>query len=65
MEEAFAAPTTREAVNRLLQGTAERLTDKVNPPRLSHGAGGAVRRARSAQAVKPELALTRAPVGKP
>jgi hypothetical protein len=31
MEEAFAAPTAREAVTRLLEGTAERLSDKCNP----------------------------------
>ena len=31
LEEAFAAPTAREAVTRLLEGTAERLSDKCNP----------------------------------
>ena len=31
LEEAFAAPTAREAVTRLLLGTAERLSDKCKP----------------------------------
>lgn len=31
MEEAFAAPTAREAMTRLLQGTADRLSDKNSP----------------------------------
>ncbi len=31
MEEAFAAPTAREAVTRLLEGTADRLSDRRSP----------------------------------
>ncbi|HEV3241888.1 MAG TPA: TetR/AcrR family transcriptional regulator [Methyloceanibacter sp.] len=31
MAEAFAAPTAREAIQRLLEGTADRLSDKRNP----------------------------------
>ena len=31
MEEAFAAPTAREAMTRLLEGTADRLSDKDKP----------------------------------
>jgi AcrR family transcriptional regulator len=31
MHEAFAAPTAREAMRRLLEGTADRLTDKASP----------------------------------
>src|SRR5262245_46187623 len=31
MEEAFAAPTARESMTRLLQGTADRLSDKDKP----------------------------------
>jgi AcrR family transcriptional regulator len=31
MEEAFAAPTAREAMQRLLEGTADRLSDKSTP----------------------------------
>lgn len=31
MEEAFAAPTAREAMTRLLEGTAEHLSNKRNP----------------------------------
>jgi Tetracyclin repressor-like, C-terminal domain len=31
MEEAFAAPTAREAMARLLEGTADRLSDKSKP----------------------------------
>jgi AcrR family transcriptional regulator len=41
--EAFAAPTAREAIARLLDGTVELLSDK-HAARLSHGAGRAVRR---------------------
>ena len=32
MAEAFAAPTAREAMTRLLEGTADRLSDKDKPP---------------------------------
>jgi len=44
LEEAFAAPTAREAVTRLLEGTAERLSDKMQSEGLPHGAGSAVGR---------------------
>ena len=44
MAEAFAAPTAREAMTRLLEGTADRLSDKDKPRGCLMVQGGALRR---------------------
>ena len=61
MEEAFAAPTAREAVTRLLEGTAERLSDKCNP-RGCLMVQGALSGGEECEAVKRDLASRRAGV---
>ena len=59
MEEAFAAPTAREAMTRLLEGTAERLSDKCNP-RGCLMVQGALSGGEECEAVKRDLASRRA-----
>ena len=59
MEEAFAAPTAREAVTRLLEGTAERLSDKCNPKGCLM-VQGALSGGEECEAVKRELSSRRA-----
>ena len=59
LEEAFAAPTAREAVTRLLEGTAERLSDKCNP-RGCLMVQGALSGGEECEAVKRELSSRRA-----
>ena len=59
LEEAFAAPTAREAVTRLLEGTAERLSDKCNP-RGCLMVQGALSGGEECEAVKRDLASRRA-----
>src|ERR1700758_2518921 len=59
MEEAFAAPTAREAVTRLLEGTAERLSDKCNP-RGCLMVQGALSGGEECEAVKRDLSSRRA-----
>jgi AcrR family transcriptional regulator len=44
MEEAFAAPTAREAMTRLLEWHGRALKQQAQPERLPHGAGSVVRR---------------------
>ena len=61
LEEAFAAPTAREAVTRLLEGTAERLNDKCNP-RGCLMVQGALSGGEECEAVKQDLAFRRAGV---
>ena len=61
LEEAFAAPTAREAVTRLLEGTAERLSDKCNP-RGCLMVQGALSGGEECEAVKQDLAFRRAGV---
>ena len=61
LEEAFAAPTAREAVTRLLEGTAERLSDKCNP-RGCLIVQGALSGGEECEAVKQDLAFRRAGV---
>ena len=59
MEEAFAAPTAREAMTRLLEGTAERLSDKCNP-RGCLMVQGALSGGEECEAVKRDLSSRRA-----
>jgi AcrR family transcriptional regulator len=59
MEEAFAVPTAREAMTRLLEGTAERLSDKRNPSGCLM-VQGALAGSEECEAVKRDLALRRA-----
>ena len=59
MEEAFAAPTAREAVTRLLEGTAERLSDNCNP-RGCLMVQGALSGGEECEAVKRDLSSRRA-----
>ena len=59
MEEAFAVPTAREAMRRLLEGTAERLSDKRNPSGCLL-VQGALAGSGECEAVKRHLALRRA-----
>ena len=59
MEEAFAAPTAREAMTRLLRGTADRLSDK-NSPRGCAMVQGALSGGEECEAVKRDLAARRA-----
>ena len=59
MEEAFAAPTAREAMTRLLEGTADRLSDKDNP-RGCLMVQGALSGGEECEAVKRDLAARRA-----
>jgi AcrR family transcriptional regulator len=59
MEEAFAAPTARESVTRLLEGAAERLTDKCNP-RGCLMVQGALSGGEECEAVKQDLSSRRA-----
>ena len=59
MEEAFAAPTAREAMTRLLQGTADRLSDK-DKPRGCLMVQGALSCSEECEAVKRDLAARRA-----
>ena len=59
MEEAFAVPTAREAMRRLLEGTAERLSDKRNPSGCLL-VQGALAGSEECEAVKRHLALRRA-----
>ena len=59
LEEAFAAPTAREAVTRLLEGTAERLSDKCNP-RGCLMVQGALSGGEECEAVKRDLSSRRA-----
>ena len=59
LEEAFAATTAREAVTRLLEGTAERLSDKCNP-RGCLMVQGALSGGEECEAVKRELSSRRA-----
>jgi AcrR family transcriptional regulator len=59
MEEAFAVPTAREAMRRLLEGTAERLSDKRNPSGCLM-VQGALAGSEECEAVKRHLALRRA-----
>jgi AcrR family transcriptional regulator len=61
LEEAFAAPTAREAVTRLLEGTAERLGDKCSP-RGCLMVQGALSGGEECEAVKQDLAFRRAGV---
>ena len=59
LEEAFSAPTAREAVTRLLEGTAERLSDKCNP-RGCLMVQGALSGGEECEAVKRDLSSRRA-----
>ena len=59
MEEAFAAPSAREAMSRLLQGTADRLSDK-DKPRGCLMVQGALSGGEECEAVKRDLAARRA-----
>ena len=59
MEEAFAASTAREAVKRLLEGTAERLSDNCNP-RGCLMVQGALSGGEECEAVKRDLSSRRA-----
>jgi len=61
LEEAFAAPTAREAMTRLLEGTAERLGDKCSP-RGCLMVQGALSGGEECEAVKQDLAFRRAGV---
>ena len=54
MEEAFAAPTAREAMTRLLEGTADRLSDKDKPKSRARSPG--VRNARRSNTTSPRAA---------
>jgi AcrR family transcriptional regulator len=59
MAEAFAAPTAREAMTRLLEGTADRLSDK-DKPRGCLMVQGALCGGEECDAVKRDLASRRA-----
>jgi AcrR family transcriptional regulator len=59
LEEAFAAPTAREAMARLLQGTADRLSDK-GKPRGCLMVQGALCGSEECEEVKRDLASRRA-----
>jgi AcrR family transcriptional regulator len=59
MEEAFATPTAREAMTRLLEGTAERLSDKRNP-RGCLMVQGALSGGEECEAIKRDLSSRRA-----
>jgi AcrR family transcriptional regulator len=59
MAEAFAAPTAREAMTRLLEGTADRLSDK-DKPRGCLMVQGALSCSEECEAVKRDLAARRA-----
>jgi AcrR family transcriptional regulator len=59
MAEAFAAPTAREAVTRLLEGTADRLSDK-GKPRGCLMVQGALCGGEECETVKRDLAARRA-----
>src|SRR6476661_593631 len=61
LEEAFAAPTAREAIQRLLEDTAERLGDKCSP-RGCLMVQGALSGGEECEAVKQDLAFRRAGV---
>jgi AcrR family transcriptional regulator len=61
IEEAFAAPTAREAMTRLLQGTADRLSDK-DKPRGCLMVQGALSGGEECETVKRDLAARRAGV---
>jgi AcrR family transcriptional regulator len=59
LEEAFAAPTAREAMTRLLEGTADRLSDK-DKPRGCLMVQGALCGGEECESVKRDLAARRA-----
>jgi AcrR family transcriptional regulator len=59
MAEAFAAPTAREAMRRLLYGSADRLSDKSNPKGCLY-VSGALAGGEECAGVKRELAARRA-----
>ena len=59
MEEAFAAPTAREAMARLLEGTADRLSDKSKPTGCLL-VQGALSGGQECEVVKQNLAARRA-----
>ncbi len=59
MEEAFAAPTAREAMARLLEGTADRLSDKSKPTGCLM-VQGALSGGEECEVVKQNLAARRA-----
>ena len=59
MAEAFAAPTAREAMTRLLKGTADRLSDKSKPKGCLY-VSGALAGSEECAGVKRELAERRA-----
>jgi AcrR family transcriptional regulator len=59
MEEAFAAPTAREAMTRLLEGTADRLSDK-DKPKGCLMVQGALSGSEECASVKHDLAARRA-----
>ncbi|MGB6438643.1 MAG: TetR/AcrR family transcriptional regulator [Methyloceanibacter sp.] len=59
MEEAFAAPTAREAMARLLEGTADRLSDKSKPTGCLL-VQGALSGGKECEVVKQNLAARRA-----
>jgi AcrR family transcriptional regulator len=59
MEETFAAPTAREAMARLLEDTADRLSDKRNPTGCLM-VQGALSGGEECEAVKKDLAARRA-----
>jgi AcrR family transcriptional regulator len=59
MAEAFAAPTVREAMTRLLEGTADRLSDKSKPKGCLY-VSGALAGSEECAGVKHELAARRA-----
>src|SRR5262245_16977710 len=59
MEEAFAAPTAREGMTRLLYGSADRLSDKSHPKGCLF-VSGALSGGEECEAVKRELATRRA-----
>jgi AcrR family transcriptional regulator len=58
-EEAFAAPSAREAMERLLKGTADRLSDKRNPTGCLM-VQGALCGGEACESVKQDLATRRA-----
>jgi len=59
MADAFAAPTVREAMTRLLEGTADRLSDKSKPKGCLY-VSGALAGSEECAGVKHELAARRA-----
>jgi AcrR family transcriptional regulator len=59
MAEAFAAPTARKAMQRLLEGTADRLSDKRNPTGCLL-VQGALSWGEECEAIKRDLAARRA-----